>query len=133
MTRESTKASMLPAAGEKVRWGELYGSSPAFFLAESARSAPGPLLVVAASGREADQMLAELAFFAAGPQSLGSFPDRETLPWDPFSPHPDLVSQRLRTLAALPDLPQGLIVTTQAALLDRLPPSASTCRACASA
>ncbi|MGE0030261.1 MAG: transcription-repair coupling factor [Steroidobacteraceae bacterium] len=124
MTRESTRANMLPAAGENVRWGELYGSSPAFFLAESARAAPGPLLVVAASGREADQILAELAFFAAGQQSLWSFPDRETLPWDPFSPHPDLVSQRLRTLAALPDLRQELIVTTQAALLDRLPPRA---------
>ena len=29
MTRESTRANTLPAAGEIVRWGELYGSSPA--------------------------------------------------------------------------------------------------------
>jgi transcription-repair coupling factor (superfamily II helicase) len=124
MTRESTKANPLPAAGENVRWGELYGSSPAFVLAESAAAASAPLLVVAASGREADQILAELAFFTAGQHSLWPFPDRETLPWDPFSPHPDLVSQRLRTLAILPDLRQGIVVTTQAALLDRLPPRA---------
>ena len=124
MIRESTKAIELPTSGVSVRWGELYGSSPAYFLAESAVIAAAPLLVVAASGREADQIQAELAFFTAGKQSLWSFPDRETLPWDPFSPHPDLVSQRLCTLAALPELREGLIVTTQAALLDRLPPRA---------
>ena len=124
MTQDGSTAIQLPAAGECVRWGELYGSSPAFFLAETSAIAAAPLLVVAASGREADQIQAELAFFAAAKPALWSFPDRETLPYDPFSPHPDLVSQRLRTLAALPELRQGLIVTTQAALLDRLPPRA---------
>jgi transcription-repair coupling factor (superfamily II helicase) len=124
MTQDSSRAIQLPAAGNSVRWGELYGSSPAYFLAETAAIAAAPLLIVAASGREADQIQAELAFFAAGTQALWSFPDRETLPYDPFSPHPDLVSQRLRALAALPDLREGLIVTTQAALLDRLPPRA---------
>ena len=62
------------------------------------------------------------AFFAGAGHAPWNFPDRETLPYDPFSPHPDIVSQRLRTLAALPRLRQGLVVTTQAALLDRLPP-----------
>ncbi len=122
MTRDPRTAIRLPAAGESVRWGELYGSSAAYFLAEAAASAAAPILIVAASGREADQLQAELAFFAAGRQALWSFPDRETLPYDPFSPHPDIVSERLRALAALPELGQGLIVTTQAALLDRLPP-----------
>ncbi len=124
MTRDSTRAIRLPAPAEAARWGELYGSSPAFFLAEAAATATVPLVIVAASGREADQYLAELGFFAAGTSALWSFPDRETLPYDPFSPHPDIVSERLRTLAALPELKQGLVVTTQAALLDRLPPRA---------
>ena len=112
----------LPGDGETVRWGELYGSSLACRLAGLAASARGPVLVVAASGREADQMQAELAFFAGTGHAPWSFPDRETLPYDPFSPHPDLVSQRLRTLAGLPSLRRGLVVTTLAALLDRLPP-----------
>ncbi|MGH8129781.1 MAG: transcription-repair coupling factor, partial [Steroidobacteraceae bacterium] len=124
MTRDSTIALPLPAAAEAVRWGELYGSSPAFFLAEAAAAATAPFVIVTAAGREADQYLAELGFFAAGRCALCSFPDRETLPYDPFSPHPDIVSERLRTLAALPELKQGLVVTTQAALLDRLPPRA---------
>jgi transcription-repair coupling factor (superfamily II helicase) len=113
----------LPARGEVLRWGELYGSSPAFFLAEAAATS-APIVVVAGSGREADQQLAELRFFSAGRCGLWSLPDRETLPYDPFSPHPDIVSERLRTLAALPSLERGLVVTTLAALLDRLPPRA---------
>jgi len=112
---------VLPTAAGATRWGELYGSSLAWALAEAA-PASAPVLVVAATGREADRMLAELAFFAGQGETLLSFPDRETLPYDPFSPHPDIVSARLRTLAALPELKRGLIVTTRAALLDRLPP-----------
>ncbi len=111
----------LPTGAQRLRWGELYGSSPAYFLAEAAR-ASAPLLVVTGSGREADQLLAELRFFTAERVGVWSFPDRETLPYDPFSPHPDIVSERLRTLAALPELARGIVVTTTAALLDRLPP-----------
>jgi transcription-repair coupling factor (superfamily II helicase) len=112
----------LPEDRTTVRWGELYGSSPAYFLAEVAATARAPLIVVAGSGREAEQYLAELRFFAGGDLGLWSFPDRETLPYDPFSPHPDIVSERLATLAALPGLKRGVVVTTQAALLDRLAP-----------
>ena len=112
---------VLPAGAGAVRWGELYGSSLAWALAEAA-PASAPLLVVAPTGREADRLLAELAFFGGPGEILLPFPDRETLPYDPFSPHPDIVSERLRTLAALPELKRGLIVTTRAALLDRLPP-----------
>ena len=111
----------LPSGAGRLRWGELYGSSPAFWLAQAA-TASAPLALVTGSGREADQLLAELRFFGSGRPPIWSFPDRETLPYDPFSPHPDIVSERLRTLAALPDLRQGIIVTTVAALLDRLPP-----------
>ncbi len=118
---ETDHRTELPATGETCRWGELYGSSLAWALAEAA-TASAPVLVIAPTGREADRLLAELSFFAGRGQPLLTLPDRETLPYDPFSPHPDIVSQRLRTLAALPDLRRGLVVTTQAALLDRLPP-----------
>jgi len=113
----------LPQGRQVVRWGELYGSSAAYHLAEAAVAADAPLVVVAGSGREAEQYLAEFRFFAgrSGFETI-SFPDRENLPYDPFSPHPDIVSERLATLAALPALKRGIVVTTQAALLDRLPP-----------
>jgi len=122
MTERASSPIRLPKGAETLRWGELYGSSPAFFLAESAAGSEAPFVVVAGSGREAEQYLAELGFFAGAGLDLRSFPDRETLPYDPFSPHPDIVSERLATLAALPGLKRGIVVTTQAALLDRLAP-----------
>ncbi len=122
MTREANPRALLPAAGQTVRWGELYGSSPAWILTEAAAAAEAPLVVIAGSGREADQYLAEFRFFSSGRTQVLALPDRETLPYDPFSPHPDIVSERLRTLASLRDLRQGIVVTTLAALFDRLPP-----------
>jgi len=122
MTERASLPFRLPQGRETLRWGELYGSSPAYFLAESAAAADAPFVVVAGSGREAEQYLAELRFFAGAGLDLRFFPDRETLPYDPFSPHPDIVSERLATLAALPGLKHGIVVTTQAALLDRLAP-----------
>ncbi len=122
LVTENDDGILLPAAAEAVRWGELYGSSLACTLAEAVERAAAPVLVVAPTGREVDRLLAELAFFAGRGPALLAFPDRETLPYDPFSPHPDILSQRLQALAALPELQWGLIVTTRAALFDRLPP-----------
>ena len=50
------------------------------------------------------------------------FPDWETLPYDRFSPHPDIVSQRLAALHALPRLERGIVVVPVQTLLQRLPP-----------
>ncbi len=112
----------LPSSGA-MRIGELYGSSAACLLSQVAAAAAAPVILLAPAGREADQLLAELAFFAPTDLPVHAFPDREILPYDPFSPHPDIVSERLRALAALPALRRGIVVTTVAALLDRLPPA----------
>ena len=65
MTIPLAPVLQLPSDAQTVRWGELYGSGPAYFLAEAAVAAVAPLLVVASSGREADQYLSELRFFTA--------------------------------------------------------------------
>ncbi|TVP90103.1 MAG: transcription-repair coupling factor, partial [Pseudomonadaceae bacterium] len=51
-----------------------------------------------------------------------SFPDWETLPYDRFSPHQDITSQRLRTLHQLPGVSQGILVVPMTTLLQRTPP-----------
>ena len=53
---------------------------------------------------------------------LLGFPDWETLPYDVFSPLPELVSERLLTLHRLPDLKRGVLVVPVATLMQRLPP-----------
>jgi len=50
------------------------------------------------------------------------FPDRETLPYDNFSPHQDLVSQRLETLSRIPNAKQCLVIVPITTLMMRLPP-----------
>ena len=72
----------------------------AWFLAELARreAAAGKLTAIfCADAQDARRLQDEMAFFA--PELVGvAFPDWETLPYDAFSPHQDLISERLATL-----------------------------------
>ena len=102
---------LLPSKAElHVRWGQLYGSATSLWLAEAARKASGPLLVIAADARQASRMEDELRFFCEPGSYIEHFPAWETLPYDLFSPHPDIVSQRLRMLSTLPRLAKGIAV-----------------------
>ena len=72
------------------------GSSDALWLARQA-DAKRPLLVLTASAQDAERLREEIAWF--GPKlRVHRLPDWEILPYDQFSPHPDLVSERLSTL-----------------------------------
>ena len=76
------------------------GSADAMLLAELARrdkAAGRPTAVVTASAADAQRLLEEIAFFAPEVR-CALFPDWETLPYDTFSPHQDLISERLATL-----------------------------------
>ena len=53
--------------------------------------------IVCAEPADAQRLQDELGFFAPG-LSVAQFPDWETLPYDNFSPHQDLISERLATL-----------------------------------
>ena len=111
-----------PAAGARCGWGRLIGASAALAIAELARSADRPLLVLADDPRQADQLEAELRFFAGADTVVRHFVEWETLPWDTFSPHQDIVSERLAVLATLRDMRDGIIVASAPVLLQRLPP-----------
>src|SRR5690606_19122213 len=86
----------------------------------------GLSLVITENSHQADRLCAELEFFldpAGGPAPrILRFPDWETLPYDSFSPHQDIVSERLSTLHQLPGLSQGVLVLSVNTLLQRLPP-----------
>ena len=109
--------------GGIVRWGQLYGSSYALLLATVAARQQGLVLVVVPDSQTALSLAAELDFFTRG-SMLGTlvFPDWETLPYDVFSPHQDIVSQRLATLYRLPAQRQGILLVPVATLLQRLAP-----------
>jgi transcription-repair coupling factor (superfamily II helicase) len=86
----------VPRPGQRDRTPPLHGSSDALALATLAR-ATRPLLVVTEDAWHAQRLLAEIPFF--DPQvRVCMLPDWETLPYDHFSPHQDLVSERLAAL-----------------------------------
>ena len=106
-----------------VRWTGLHGSAAALALAEAARQDDRPWLVIEPDSRSLERRRAELGFFLREGLPVLTLPDWEVLPWDLFSPLPDIVSERLRTLAELPGLRRGLILVTLDTLLQRLAPS----------
>ena len=117
-----THASFDPTQRQQ-RWGQLYGSAPGLALAETAERMQSPLLVVTPSARDAERLTAELRFYITDVTlPVLAFPDWETLPYDLFSPHQDIVSERLATLSRVSDLKRGLVVTSAATLMQRLAP-----------
>jgi transcription-repair coupling factor (superfamily II helicase) len=116
---------LLPSRAQlQVRWGQLYGSAISLWLAEAARKSSGPLLVIAHDARQASRTEDELRFYCEPGTPIETFAGWETLPYDLFSPHPDIVSQRLRLLSTLPRLSKGIVIVDLETVLQRLPPQA---------
>ncbi|HLK71907.1 MAG TPA: hypothetical protein VKT19_08115, partial [Steroidobacteraceae bacterium] len=104
------------------QWRGLSASARALALAEAATGDVRPWVFIAADIRELERLQSELRFFAGDALPVLTLPDWEVLPYDVFSPHPDIVSQRLRTLSQLPTLDRGLLLLSADNLLARLPP-----------
>ena len=105
-----------------MAWGRLIGASAALAAAELAGSIDRPVLMLAEDPRHADQLEAEIRFFAGPGVPVQHFVEWETLPWDSFSPHQDIISERLNVLAALPNMQKGIVVAAASVLQQRLPP-----------
>ncbi|MCW8157250.1 transcription-repair coupling factor [Stutzerimonas stutzeri] len=111
----------LPAASGKQHWGNLPGAALSLAIAEAASNAKRFTLLLTADSQSAERLQEELAFFAPGLPVL-HFPDWETLPYDIFSPHQDIVSQRISALYQLPELSHGVLVVPITTALHRLAP-----------
>ena len=110
----------LPATGRQS-WGNLPGAARSLAIAEAASASGQFTLLLTDSSQNAEQLEQELRFFAPDLPVL-HFPDRETLPYDIFSPHQDILSRRISTLYALPDMRNGVLVVPMATALTRLAP-----------
>ncbi|MGE5170053.1 MAG: transcription-repair coupling factor [Rudaea sp.] len=115
-----------PPAGRRVALPPLTGSADALALAQlalAARAQHRMLAVVCADALAATRLAVEIAWFAPA-LVVGAFPDWETLPYDHFSPHQDLVSERLATLYRITRGECDVaIVAAQTALYRLAPPS----------
>ncbi|KAB8044973.1 transcription-repair coupling factor [Janthinobacterium aquaticum] len=117
----------LPKAGNRYALPALYGSADAYALALAAlewKSRGQMLAVVVAQASDGQRLLDEIPWFGGAQLRCHLLPDWETLPYDAFSPHQDLVSERLATLH---EIQNGqcdvLIVPATTALVRLAPPS----------
>jgi len=114
----------LPAKNGDTRViGNLSGSAKAFALCQLMERHGNTLLCIVNTPSELEALISDLeAYSQQRNWDILSFPDWETLPFDNFSPHEDIISERLRVLSLLSDKPKAIILTTAANTVHRLPP-----------
>src|ERR1700748_3878910 len=125
--RAPTLQRLVDLAADRPDELTLVGPASARLFAASALAQGGPLLVVTATGREADDLTAELRGVFGDSATL--FPSWETLPHERLSPGVDTIGQRLMVLLRLakPDdarlgPPLRVVVTTVRSLLQPMAP-----------
>src|SRR4051794_37020072 len=100
------------------------GSADALLLARLAvreKAAKQLTTIVTANATDAQRLVAELPFFAPELR-VALFPDWETLPYDSFSPHQDLISERLATLWRISQGEADVVIVPATTALYRVAP-----------
>jgi transcription-repair coupling factor (superfamily II helicase) len=123
----SALTKSIPKPGTRYALPTLHGSSDAYALALTAlelKSQGRMLAVIVANASDAQRLLDEIPWFGGDKLRCHLLPDWETLPYDAFSPHQDLVSERLATLH---EISSGqcdvMLVPATTALVRMAPPS----------
>jgi len=113
-----------PRAGQRFTFSGLVGSADAALIAQSAlryRANFSVMVVFCAHAQDAQRLLEEIPAFAPTLKTL-LLPDWEILPYDHFSPHQDLVSERLATLYELLNGSCDVVLVSVTTALQRLGP-----------
>src|SRR5258708_11370795 len=117
---ESMSAVVSPEMEKNASAASVHGSSDALAVARVAKASRAAV-VFCARATEAQRLKDEIAWFA--PQlSVLLLPDWDTLPYDHFSPHHDLVSERLATLYRIIREDFDVAIVPPATALPRLAP-----------
>jgi transcription-repair coupling factor (superfamily II helicase) len=119
-----------PGPGQRSQWLDLHAGAASLATARAAAAHPGLTTIVARNTASAQRWLREIGFYAKDLHVL-QFPDWETLAYDAFSPHQDIVSERLATLVTLrrfaghgsATAPAVLVIPVQTLLQRVVPPS----------
>ncbi len=111
----------VPAAGKTEHVRGLTSGADSLALANLAGTLKKPLIILCANAFDAQRLLDEMHWFAPA-LAIYLLPDWETLPFDHFSPHPDLVSERLATLYQITQNACDVVLISATTALVRLPP-----------
>lgn len=116
MTATSPLNPPLPRTRERrVSWTGLHGAASTVAIASAAQQHDGLTVVICTASSQSLQLEEELQFFAT--ESVLHLPDWETLPYDSFSPHQDIVSERLHAFYRIAELQRGILVVPVTALM----------------
>ncbi|WP_434998014.1 transcription-repair coupling factor [Vibrio scophthalmi] len=107
-------------AGDKKFVGNLPGSALALAIAELAEQHAGHTLLATPDPQSALKLQQELEQFTE--HTVRLFPDWETLPYDNFSPHQEIISDRIARLYQLPTQSDGITIVPINTLLQRQSP-----------
>lgn len=124
MSKQVPSPTPLPRPGQQRAWwrAPTCQSALAWFIARTIEHCSVPLLVITQDTQSANQLESDLETLGAHTFPVIHFPDWETLPYDQFSPHPEITSQRLAALQKMPNLGQGVVVVAVQTLMQRLMP-----------
>ena len=107
-------------AGDQRQLGQLTGAACAVECAEIVERHTGPVLLIAPDMQNALRLQDEIRQFTRQP--VMTLADWETLPFDSFSPHQEIISSRLSTLYQLPTLSKGILILPVNTLMQRVCP-----------
>jgi transcription-repair coupling factor (superfamily II helicase) len=108
---------------ERLQWGRCSNAGKGLAIAQAAQAYTGLLVVISPDVQQATQLENQLGFFLEeSTLPILHYPDWEILPYDVFSPLPELVSQRLLALHQLQNSERGILIVPVATLLQRIMP-----------
>ncbi|UZE94741.1 transcription-repair coupling factor [Alkalimarinus alittae] len=125
MTAKTLSIPGLPSSpADHRQWGAVApGFSPLIVL-EAIKQHKGLGLLITPNTDTALTYETALKFFNDDRElEVLNLPDWETLPYDNFSPHEDIISQRVETLYTLPKLTRGILIIPISTLLHKLAPT----------
>ncbi|GDX06723.1 transcription-repair coupling factor [Buttiauxella sp. A111] len=117
---ENYRYSLPVKAGDQRQLGELTGSACATEVAEIIERHNGPVVLIAPDMQNALRLHDEITQFTES--LVVNLADWETLPYDSFSPHQEIISSRLSTLYQLPTMQRGVLILPVNTLMQRVCP-----------
>ncbi|WP_437216452.1 transcription-repair coupling factor [Pectobacterium sp. LFLA-215] len=120
MMPENYRYSLPSKAGEQRLLGQLTGAACAVECAEIIERHAGLVVLIAPDMQNALRLRDEIQQFTD--QHVTTLPDWETLPYDSFSPHQEIISTRLSTLYQLPNMTRGVLILPINTLMQRVCP-----------
>lgn len=110
---------------DHIKWTRLHGASTAIAIANASAQHEGSLIVVTPDTASAYQLQREIeSILSTSSTKVHLFPDWQTLPYDAFSPHQDVVSTRLETISLLTKNRQGIFLIPLYTAMQRIAPKA---------